>query len=98
MNLEIKSVGFSMSDEEKQFIDKKAERFRKSEEHLTDLIFSFTKEGPNIKAEAVVNFRWGLRGHVAETDHDFKAAADKLVDRLQVKITKEKEKAEEKRG
>ncbi|MDR1469557.1 MAG: HPF/RaiA family ribosome-associated protein [Spirochaetaceae bacterium] len=92
MNIEVKAVGFAMTDEEKQIIDKKIERFRKSEEHLIDLIFTFTKEGAAIKAEAVINFKGGSRGHLDELDYDLRTAADKLVDKVQIKITKEKEK------
>jgi ribosomal subunit interface protein len=81
-----------MTDEEKQIIDKKIDRFRKSAEHLTDLIFTFTKEGAAIKAEAVINFKGGPRGHLDELDYDLRTATDKLVDKVQIKITKEKEK------
>jgi putative sigma-54 modulation protein len=98
MNLEVKAVGFTMTDEEKQIVDKKVERFKKNEEHLTDLIFTFTKEGAGIKAEAVINFKGGPRGHLDEFDHDLRTAADKLVDKVQVKITREKEKATDRRG
>ncbi|MDR0760578.1 MAG: HPF/RaiA family ribosome-associated protein, partial [Treponema sp.] len=83
---------FAMTDEEKQIIDKKIDRFRKSAEHLTDLIFTFTKEGAAIKAEAVINFKGGPRGHLDELDYDLRTATDKLVDKVQIKITKEKEK------
>jgi ribosomal subunit interface protein len=98
MNIEVKSVGFALTDEEKDIIDKKIERFRKNEEHLTDLIFSFTKEGAAIKAEAVINFKGGPRGHLDELDYDLRAATDKLVDKVQIKITKEKEKLTSKRA
>jgi ribosomal subunit interface protein len=99
MNLEVKSVGFTMSEEERAIVDKKIERFKKNEEYLIDLIFTFTKEGGgSIKAEAVANFKGGARGHLDETDHDLRTAADKLIDKLQVKITREKEKAAPKRG
>jgi ribosomal subunit interface protein len=97
MNIEVKAVGFIMTDEEKQIVDKKIERFQKSAEYLTDLIFTFTKEGAGIKAEAVINFKGGPRGHLDEFDHDIRTALDKLVDKVQVKITKEKEKSIDKR-
>jgi putative sigma-54 modulation protein len=97
MNLEVKAVGFTITDEEKQIIDKKIERFQKSEEHLTDLIFTCPKEGASIKAEAVINFKGGPRGHLDELDHDLRTALDKLVDKVQIKITKEKEKSTAKR-
>jgi ribosomal subunit interface protein len=98
MNIEVKSVGFAMTDDEKQIIDKKIERFRKNEEHLTDLIFTFTKEGAAVKAEAVINFKGGPRGHLDELDYDLRTAADKLVDKVQIKITKEKDKIVSKRA
>jgi ribosomal subunit interface protein len=97
MNIEVKAVGFAMTDEEKQIVDKKIERFQKNTEHLTDLVFTFTKEGAGIKAEAVINFKGGPRGHLDELDFDLRTALDKLVDKVQVKITKEKEKSIDKR-
>jgi ribosomal subunit interface protein len=97
MNIEVKAVGFAIDDEERAIIDKKIERFHKNAEHLNDLIFTFTKEGAGIKAEAVINFKGGPRGHLDEFDHDLRTALDKLVDKAQVKITKEKEKSTDKR-
>ncbi|MDR1231971.1 MAG: ribosome-associated translation inhibitor RaiA [Spirochaetaceae bacterium] len=97
MNIEVKAVGFSISDEEREIIDKKIERFQKSAEHVNDLIFTFTKEGAGIKAEVVINFKGGPRGHLDELDHDLRTALDKLVDKAQVKITKEKEKSTDRR-
>jgi putative sigma-54 modulation protein len=42
-----------------------------------------------------VNFRWGVSIHVKEQDYDINRAIDKLMDKLEAKITKEKEKVKE---
>jgi putative sigma-54 modulation protein len=44
-----------------------------------------------------VNFRWGVSIHQKETEFELNAAIDKLMDKLDQKIIKEKEKVKEKR-
>jgi putative sigma-54 modulation protein len=97
MNIEIKTVHFTLDDKDKDYVDKKIERFKKSEDHLVDLIVTITREATTVKAEAKVNFKWGLSAHIGEEATDVRPAIDKLSDALRVKITKEKEKAQEKR-
>jgi putative sigma-54 modulation protein len=63
---------------------------------IIDLLITFTKE-KDFKAEATVNFRWGVSIHVEEHEYELNSAIDKLMDRLDAKITKEKEKVKEKR-
>jgi len=42
--------------------------------------------------EATVNFRWGVSIHVKENDFELNPAIDKLIDKLESKIIKEKRK------
>jgi len=44
-----------------------------------------------------VNFRWGVSIHLKENDFELNPAIDKLMDKLDAKIAKEKEKVKEKR-
>jgi len=55
------------------------------------------KKEKDFDAEATVNFRWGVSIHVKENDFDLTSAIDKMMDKLELKITKEKEKVKEKR-
>ena len=96
MNTDIKAVGFSLSGETKEYLEKKITRFHNAENMIVDLLFTLTKE-KTFSAEARVNFRWGLTIHQKEEDFELNAAIDKLIDKLDQRISKEKEKVKERR-
>jgi len=96
MNLEIKSLQFSLNNDAKDYLNKKIERIRNAENMIVDMIITIKKE-KDFNAEASVNFRWGVSIHVKETDFELTKAIDKMIDKLEAKITKEKEKVKEKR-
>jgi putative sigma-54 modulation protein len=96
MNLDIKAVHFTMHDDAKEYLNKKIDRLRNAESMIVDLLITIKKE-KDFDAEATVNFRWGVSVHVAEADFDLLKAIDKMIDKLDTKITKEKEKVKEKR-
>jgi putative sigma-54 modulation protein len=96
MNIEIKAVHFTLHDDAKEYLDKKIARIHNAENMIIDLLITLTK-GKDFEAEATVNFRWGVSIHVKENDFELAPAVDKMMDKLEVKITKEKEKVKEKR-
>jgi len=96
MNTEIKSVHFTMHDDARDYLNKKIERIHNAENMIVDLLITIKKE-KDFDAEATVNFRWGVSVHVKEIDFDIIKAIDKMMDKLESKITKEKEKVKEKR-
>ena len=96
MNTEIRAVHFTMNEDAKEYLNKKIERIRYAENMIVDLLISVKKE-KDFEAEATVNFRFGVSIHVKEDDFDLTAAIDKMTDKLESKITKEKEKIKEKR-
>ena len=96
MNIEMKAVHFSLKDESREYLEKKIARLRNAENMIVDLLFTLTKE-KEFTAEAKVNFRWGVTVHQKEHDFELHPAIDKLMDKLEAKITKEKEKVKEKR-
>ena len=96
MNLDIKALHFSLHDDAKEYLNKKIERIRNAENMVVDLLITIKKE-KDFYAEATVNFRWGVSIHVKEEDFDLTKAIDKMIDKLEAKITKEKEKVKEKR-
>jgi len=96
MNTEIKAVHFTLNDDAKQYLDKKIARIHNAENMMTDLLITLTK-GKDFEAEATVNFRWGVSIHVKENEFELAPAVDKMMDKLEIKITKEKEKHKEKR-
>jgi len=97
MNTEIKAVHFSLRDDTKEYLEKKiTERIPNAENMVVDLLFTLTKD-KEFSAEVKVNFRWGVSIHLKETDFELNPAIDKLIDKLDAKIAKEKEKVKEKR-
>jgi putative sigma-54 modulation protein len=96
MNIEVKGVHFTLKDETREYLDRKMSRIHNAENMIIDLRFTLTKD-KDYEAEATVNFRWGVSIHVQEHDFELNPAIDKLMDRLEAKITKEKEKVKEKR-
>ncbi len=96
MNIDIKSLHFTMNDDVRDYLNKKIERIHNAESMIVDLLITIKKE-KDFDAEATVNFRWGVSIHVKEADFDITAAIDKMMDKLELKIIKEKEKVKEKR-
>ena len=96
MNTEIKAVHFTLNDDAKDYLEKKISRIHNAENMMVDLLVTLTK-GKDFEAEATVNFRWGVSIHVKENDFELAPAIDKMMDKLEIKITKEKEKVKEKR-
>ena len=96
MNTEIKAVHFTLRDDTKEYLNKKIERIHNAENMIVDLLITLTKD-KDFEAEVTVNFRWGVSIHVKEHDFELNPAIDKLMDKLEIKVTKEKEKVKEKR-
>ncbi|MGO8694920.1 MAG: HPF/RaiA family ribosome-associated protein [Rectinemataceae bacterium] len=96
MTVDVRSVHFDLSDKSKAYLDTKLERIGYAKDMIVDLIFIFTKE-KDLKLEVTVNFRWGVQAHLEERDFEVVPVIDKLIDRLEQKITKEKEKVQEKK-
>ncbi|HOJ99000.1 MAG: ribosome-associated translation inhibitor RaiA [Treponemataceae bacterium] len=95
MNIEVKAVHFSLWDGTREYLEKKIARIPNAENMIVDLLFTLTKE-KDFSAEATVNFRWGHSIHVKEHDFELNAAIDKMMDKLEARIIKEKEKIQEK--
>jgi putative sigma-54 modulation protein len=95
MNIDVKAVHFTLREGTREFLDKKIARIPNAENMITDLLFTFTKE-KDFVAECNVNFRWGMSVHVSERDFELNPAIDKLMDKLEAKVVKEKEKVKEK--
>ncbi|GMO27625.1 MAG: hypothetical protein Ta2F_03220 [Termitinemataceae bacterium] len=97
MNIDIKALHFSLKDEEREYLDKKIARIRKAENLINDVIFTFAKDAAQYTAESSVKFKWGATAIVKETEYDINPLIDKIIDKLEAKINKEKEKNQEKR-
>ena len=96
MNTSISAQGFTLDRDQTGLITKKLERIGYAENLIVDLILR-VKEDKKFYFDATVNFRWGGNAHVSSDDFDFAAALNKLMDVLDVKIKKEKDKAQAKK-
>ncbi|MDR1030554.1 MAG: ribosome-associated translation inhibitor RaiA [Treponema sp.] len=96
MNIDIKAVHFTLKDDARDYLNRKLDRIHNAENMIIDLLFTLTKN-KDFAVEATVNFRWGVSVHLKETDFELNAAIDKLLDKLDAKIIKEKEKVIDKR-
>jgi len=96
MTVDVRFVHFDLSETSKTYLDSKLERIEYAKDMIVDLIFVITKE-KDFKLEATVNFRWGVQAHVEEREFDVNTGIDKLMDRLEQKISKEKEKIQERK-
>jgi putative sigma-54 modulation protein len=96
MNIDIKAVHFTLRDDAKEYVEKKIDRIHNAENMIVDLRITLTKD-KDFTAEATVNFRWGVSVHIKEHDFELNPAIDKLMDKLEQKVVKEKEKVKEKR-
>lgn len=97
MKVDIRSVHFDLSEESKQYLMTKIERIGYAKDMIVDLLFVFTKDSKNYKLEVTANFRWGVQAHLQETAFEINPGIDVLMDKLETKIVREKEKIQAKK-
>ncbi|HOC30026.1 MAG TPA: ribosome-associated translation inhibitor RaiA [Treponemataceae bacterium] len=97
MNINVQAVKFSLDEERKTFVDKKLERIKYAEDLITDVLLTIRLDQKQFFLDCTVNFRWGSNAHVKADEFDFYAGVNKLMDVLDQKIKKEKDKVQEKK-
>ncbi len=95
MTKSISAVGFNFEKDQTDLINKKLERVKYADDLIVDLILR-VREDKKFYFDCTVNFRWGSNAHVASDDYDFAAGLNKMMDVLDTKIKKEKDKVQEK--
>jgi ribosomal subunit interface protein len=96
MTVDVRSVHFDLGEASRAYLDAKIDRIGYAKDMIVDLIFVFTKD-KDFKLEATASFRWGVQAHVEERDFELNAGIDKLMDKLEQKVSKEKEKVQERK-
>ncbi|MCH5290642.1 MAG: HPF/RaiA family ribosome-associated protein [Treponema sp.] len=96
MTKSISAVGFSFEKDQNDLINQKLQRINYAESLIVDLILR-VKEDKKYYFDVTINFRWGANAHVTSDDYDFAAGLNKLMDVLDQKIKKEKDKIQEKK-
>ncbi len=90
----INAVGFSLEKKESDMIDTKLKRISYADDLIVDLSMKI-KHDKAYSFDTTVHFKWGTQAHVTGEDYDFGAALNKMMDVLDNKIKKEKDKVQE---
>ena len=91
MTLEIKAVHFDLPQEYRELIEKKVHKIEYAQDMIVDLLFTITKEKSYV-LEATLNFRWGSSHHLKVKNFNIRDGIEKLFDKIDAKVSKEKEK------
>ena len=91
MTTSINAVGFTLDQTQSEMIDSKLKRIAYADDLIIDLIMKI-KHDKAYSFDTTVNFRWGTQAHVTGEDYDFGAALNKMMDVLDNKVKKEKDK------
>lgn len=95
MQITVKAVDFQLDKKQAELIDKKLKRISYAEDLITDLNVS-VKHEKEYKVEATFNFKWGNSSHVSGEGKEFQEALNIMMDILDNKVKKEKDKYQEK--
>ena len=95
MNLEVKGVHFDVDDETKEMINKKLKRLSFAEEYIIDQLFTLTRIKNGYTCESNTNFKWGHSAHIRVDSVQLREGLDILFDKLELKVSKEKEKVQD---
>ncbi|MCR5437067.1 MAG: HPF/RaiA family ribosome-associated protein [Treponema sp.] len=93
MTKSINAVGFTLDQKQSDMIESKLKRISYADDLIIDLIMRI-KHDKEYSFDTTVNFRWGAQAHVDGKDFDFGAALNKMMDVLDNKIKKEKDKVQ----
>lgn len=92
----ISAVGFELEQKQSEMIEKKLKRIDYAEDLIVDLTLK-VKHDKEYSFDTTVHFKWGPQAHVTGSDFDFNAGLNKMMDILDNKIKKEKNKVQEKK-
>ena len=93
MTKTINAIGFDLEQKQEEMIEKKLQRIDYASDLIIDLILR-VKHEKEYNFDIVANFSWGVQDHVTSDDYDFAAALNKVMDVLDQKIKKEKDKVQ----
>jgi len=93
MTPSINAVGFTLEQKQSDMIESKLKRISYGDDLIVDLLMKI-KHDKTYVFDTTVNFKWGTSAHVSGEDFDFGAALNKMMDVLDNKIKKEKDKVQ----
>ena len=94
MTVEITGIhSYHVSDNTRDHILEKLKRLEHFDELVQEIKFTLTKEtNHEYKVAGDLHLKWGVRGHISVNDRDLYKAVDDLLDKMDFKIAREKEK------
>lgn len=94
MNINFRGIGFNVSDEDRDFLDKKLKKLSFAEDYLQDLDVTARKESKGIgfHLEAILHFAWKKEKAVSQDSYELYEGIELLADKIQSATKKEKEK------
>ena len=95
MHIEIKGVHMEVTDKVREHFDRQLQKIDFAKDMIIDLPFTFTKEKSNYAFEATIHFRWGSTAHISVSSFDVYEGINSLIDKIENKVTREKEKIQE---
>ena len=95
MNLDITGIHLDITDGMRNYINKKLHRLEFATNYIIDLLFRLIKEKHGYKIETTINLKWGTSAHVHVDGFDIYESIDKLFDKIEAKVKKEKNKVQQ---
>lgn len=95
MNTTISAVGFDLNEDQQDLISKKMDRIKYADDLIVDLSVRVKLDKRYI-FDITTNFRWGTQARVSSDDFEFATALNKVMDVLDQKVKKEKDKIQQK--
>lgn len=95
MELDIKGIDFVVDENTRDLIKNKLSKLDFMSEHIIYLNFSIRKDNSHIKVEADAHLNWGIDVIVSHQGYDVNVLIDDVINTLQNKLKKEKDKKQE---
>lgn len=95
MNLELTGIHLDITDDIRNYFNKKLHRLEFAAGYLIDLLFKIIKEKHGFQIEATINFKWGSSAHIHVAGFEIYESIDKLFDKIELKVKKEKNKVQQ---
>ncbi len=94
MNINFRGIGFSVTDEDREFLEKKLKKLSFAEDYLQDLEITAKKESKGIgfHLDAILHFSWKKEKAVSQDSYELYEGIELLADKIQSAAKKEKEK------
>lgn len=95
MDVDVQAVHFELKDETRDFIDERIKKIEFASDLIVDLLFTLVREKHEFVEEVKIHFRWGKSNVIKLKSFDLHEGLDKLIDKLEAKVRKEKGKIKE---